>query len=176
MAEEVVLGGIASLELGGGYGIYVTNRRIIGVKRGLFAKKVLSGLLSFIIAVLIGVIIGLLTFGAAVGGTLGAALGLLLMRFGRWVTKTIAPGLVRDTSLKSLAELDANKDYEIRKEDVDYIEIKEPQMFESGYIKIVSKGGDKNKEKYISISYRYEYEYLLGLLRKFYPEALRVKE
>jgi len=175
VAEEVVLGGITSLELGGGYGIYVTNRRIIGVKKGLFAKKVLSGLLSFTIAVVIGVIIGVLTFGAAVGGTLGAALGLLLMRFGGWVTKTIAPGLVRDTNPKSLAELDADKDYEIRKEDIDYIEIKEPYMFESGYIKIVRKGGGKDQEKRISISDKYEYEYLLELLRKFYPEALRVK-
>jgi len=67
VAEEVVLGGITSLELSGGYGIYVMNRRIIGVKKGLFAKKILSGLFSLIIAVLIGVIIGLLTFGATVG-------------------------------------------------------------------------------------------------------------
>ncbi|ADM28060.1 hypothetical protein Igag_1254 [Ignisphaera aggregans DSM 17230] len=174
MSEEVVLGGITSLELGGGYGIYVTNRRIIGVKKGLFVKKVLSGLLSLIITVLIFVIIGLLTFGVAVGGTLGVMFGLLMMRFGRWITKTIAPGLVRDTNPKSLAELDTNKDYEIRKEDIDYIEIKEPYMFESGYIKIVRKGGSKDKEKHISISDRYEYEYLLELLRKFYPEALRV--
>jgi len=174
MVEEVVLGGIASLELGGGYGIYITNRRIIGVKKGLFAKKILSGLLAFIIALLIGVI-AVLIFGVAVGGISGATLGLLLMRFGRLIMKTIAPGLVRDTTPKSLAELDANKDYEIREEDIDYIEIKEPYMFDPGYIKIVSKGGGKNREYYISISDRYEYEYLLNLLRNFYPEALRIK-
>jgi len=175
VAEEVVLGGITSLELSCGYGIYVTNRRIIGVKKGLFTKKMLSGLFSSIIAVLIGVIIGLLTFDATVGGALGAVFGLLLTRFSGWVTKTIAPGLVRDTSMKNIAELDANKDYEIYKENIDYIEIKEPGVLGFGYIKIVSKDGGKNKEKHISISDRYEYEYLLELLRIFYPEALRVK-
>jgi len=101
--------------------------------------------------------------------------GLLLTRFGGWVTKTIAPGLVRDTSMKSVAELDANKDYEIYKENIDYIEVKELGVLGFGYIKIVSKDGGKNKEKHISINDRYEYEYLLELLRIFYPEALRVK-
>ncbi len=138
--DEEYLGGFTSpnLHLKGrgvsslGYGVYATNRRIIGVnsKRGLIA--------------------GL----AAVGGVTGLAFALAGST---------------DAKAKALADLDAKKDFDVRKEDIGGLEVRRPHGLRVGYLDITRTTGERIR---ITIADKPEFESLRGLMQSFCGERL----
>lgn len=144
-AEEHLLGGLTSgnLHVKGrvtfGYGIYATNRRIIGVKS---MKGLASGLL---------------------------AVGLLPGLAGLWIGR-------KDQSAKVIAELEAKKDLEVRKENILQIQMKKPQgtaFIRGGYLNILLMSGGSIT---VTIVDKKEFEVLKNLMAAFHPQGLRVEE
>jgi hypothetical protein len=136
-AEEHMLGGLTSayFHVKGtaslGYGIYATNRRIMGVKsmKGLWG----SGLFGLV---------------------------------GIWVGRT-------DQSAKVIAELEAKKDLEVRKENILQMQMKKPQGMRVGYLNILLISGGSIT---VTIGVKKEFEVLKNLMAAFHPQGLRVEE
>ncbi len=140
VADEHYLGGLTSpnLHLKGrgvssmGYGVYVTDRRIIGVnsQRGLLAAI------------------------AAVGGVTGIA---------------FAVAGATDASTKALAELDAKKDFEVRKEDIARIEVRRPRGIHVGFLDLALASGPVVR---VTIADKPEFGSIRDLMRAFAPDRL----
>ncbi len=139
-ATERYLGGFMSpnLHLKGrgassmGYGVYATDRRVIGVNtiRGAFAAL------------------------AFVGGVAGVA---------------FAVAGAGDDSAKAIAELDAKKDFDVRKEDIWGIEVRRPRGIKVGYLDIRLASGAVTR---ITIADKPEFAQLRSLMQTFYPERV----
>lgn len=151
MSEENILGGISSANLQKGftkgYGLYVTDKRIIGVKA---RKKFLRGLVA----------------GAIVAGITG---GLVSKDFASDIGEKVLSSN-RDERAKLISELEKKKDFEVLKDVVAEIVFKKPGLF-VGWIDIKTHDGKK-----ISITNHkeHEHEILLDLMRQFKPEAVKV--
>lgn len=151
MEEEQYLGGMTSANfkkgMMSGYGIYATDRRIIGTKK---RKGVLKG---FLVA-------------GVLGGKAGTVKGDILRgAFARAFTK--------DESAKEIQDLEKNKDFDIYKENIEEIEIKKPGAMHGGHVKVKPKQG---KQIEIGMHGRDEFGQMVDLMRAFYPEALKVEE
>ena len=119
--NEYVVGGFTSSDMARpgslGYAIYITNRRIIGVKKpGLFAKAV----------------------GATVAGTvMGAVLGLGT----KWtVRNSLGRDLTSEENRALLAELERSKDIELMNQDVTLIQLKRKFFTNPGQIAFFLRG------------------------------------
>jgi hypothetical protein len=151
MEDEIYVGGMTSANLKkghmSGYGVYATSRRIIGVKKrkGVFGGHLLA---------------------SALGGRAGTFKGSILR-------PALAQAFTKDESAKQITDLEKDKDFEINKEDISYIEIKKPGTFHRGHIKIMPAQG---KEIEISLGGREEFEHMRDLLGAFLPGAVRVAE
>lgn len=153
-SEEEYVGGFTSgaLKRGmfWGYGIYATNRRIIGVKsrKGAIA-------------------------GALVGGVIGGAAGGIIVG-------VLGQKLSKDQSVKMIRELEEKKDFEISKEQVSQIEVKKPNVWQvrlvgsgRGHLLITPKSGEEIK---ILMQGNKEFENARNLMQAFLPEAVRVAD
>jgi hypothetical protein len=116
--EELFLGGFASSDLGikvgelSGYGVYITNKRLIGVKN---SKMGLSRMAGNIIP-LIGI--------------------------KNVVTASDDKSAIYDSSAKTIDQLEKVKDLEVIKEDISEIEVYKPHGFTKGYLRITKKSGE----------------------------------
>ena len=157
MEEEKYLGGFVSYDLlmkkkigyKRGFGIYATDKRIIVVKSS-------KSFYAVIAPALVGSVL--------VGGVIGAI-----------VANKLGYKLDRDENVKAIKELDENKDFEIIKEQISTIEIKNPRMRfgmgHSGHLTIKSKSGETLD---INITGDKEFEMTLELMQVFFPEAVKV--
>ena len=152
--KETVLGGLSSADMARpgslGYGIYITNRRVIGIKKpGQFAK--------------------------AVGGAIaGAVIGKVLGFEAPWaVSSTLGRSLSNDENLHLLAELEKNKDFEIYNQDITLVQLKETFLINPGQLAFFLKGA---KTTDIAISLRTDkvVESLKELLKEHFPKVLNV--
>ncbi|HDI01956.1 MAG TPA: hypothetical protein ENF78_05975 [Candidatus Bathyarchaeota archaeon] len=159
MVEEKLVGGLESAKLRkgllslGGYGIFVTSKRIIGVKaRGRFILRLFfEGL------------------GAAFGNVPGA-LGLA----GAFLSSLLADKLSASQQAKLIEELDEKKDFELGKGDVAELELRKPGIIRGlGHLLIRSSSGEKVKIL-IDADAKKEYECLKELLIAFKPEVLKL--
>jgi len=159
LAGEKLLGGLESAKLRrgllslGGYGIFVTNKRIIGVKaRGRWLiRAFLEGL------------------GQAFGNVPGV-LGLT----GSFISSVLAEKLSTSQHAKMIEELERREDFELERGDVVELELKKPGILRGlGHLIIKSRSGDKVKIL-IDADARDEYERLKELLSAFKPSALKL--
>jgi len=80
--------------------------------------------------------------------------------------------ILKDDSIKTIDELERNKDFEANKEDIVLIEWKKVSLWDGGRLSIKTK----SKEEFIvGGDGKQEFEYLLSLMQKFYPEVLKIK-
>ena len=78
----------------------------------------------------------------------------------------------KDDSKKNIEELERNKDFEAKKEDIVLIEWKKVSLWDGGRLSIKTK----SKEEFIiGGDGKQEFEYLLSLMQTFYPEVLKIK-
>ncbi len=130
-----------------GYGIYATNRRIIGTKKrgGVMKGFLVAGLL---------------------GGKAGTVKGDLLRG-------AFAQAFTKDESAKQIQDLEKNKDFDIYKENIAEIEVKKSGAMHGGHIKVRPKQG---KQIEVSMHGREEFGQMVDLMRAFFPEVLKVQE
>jgi hypothetical protein len=152
--NEYVVGGFSSADMARpgslGYGIYITNKRVIGIKQpGQFAKAV---------------------GGAIAGAVMGAVLGFEAP----WaVSSALGRSLSNDENLHLLEELEKNKDFEIYNEDITLVQLKETFLINPGQLAFFLKGA---KTTDIAISLRTDkvVESLKELLTEHFPKVLKV--
>jgi len=77
-----------------------------------------------------------------------------------------------DESVKPIEELERNKDFEVKKEDIALIEWKKVNLWDGGHLLIKTKS---KEEFFVGGDGKQEFEYLLSLMQKFYPEMLTIK-
>ena len=152
--KETVLGGLSSADMARpgslGYGVYITDRRVIGIKKPeQFAK--------------------------AVGGAIaGAVIGKVLGFEAPWaVSSALGRSLSNDENLRLLAELEKNKDFEINNQDITLVQLKETFLINPGQLAFFLKGA---KTTDIAISLRTDkvVENLKELLQEHFPKVLKV--
>jgi hypothetical protein len=151
---EYVVGGFSSADMARpgslGYGIYITNRRIIGVKKtALFAK--------------------------AVGGAItGAVMGALLGFEAKWfVSSALGRSLSGDENRVLLAELEKNKDIELNNQDITLIQLKETFLINPGQLAFFTHGAQKT-DITISLANDKVVDSLKDLLKEHFPKVLKV--
>jgi len=151
MEAEQYLGGMASANmkkgLMSGYGIYATDRRIIGTKKHAGVMK-----------------------GFLVAGALGGKAGTIK---GNFLRGTLAQAFTKDESAKQIQDLEKHKDFDIYRENIAEIEIKKPGTMHGGHIKVKPKQG---KEIEVSLHGHEEFGHMVDLMRAFFPEALKIEE
>jgi hypothetical protein len=114
---EIVLAGFSSAEMvrpgSLGYGIYITNKRVIGTKApGQFAK-------------------------AVTGAIAGAVIGKMIGFEAPWaVSNALGRNLTNDETIHLLSELEKVKDFEVQNKDITLIQLKEPFFTELGQLAI----------------------------------------
>jgi hypothetical protein len=152
--SEYVVGGLTSSDMARpgslGYAIYITNRRIIGVKKpGLFAKAA----------------------GATVAGTvMGAVLGIGT----KWtVRNTLGRDLTPEENMALLAELEKSKDFELMNQDVTLIQLKRKFFTNPGQIAFFLKGAQRT-EITISLANDEVVDDLRALFTEHFPRVLKV--
>jgi len=151
--SETVLAGFSSADMlrpgSFGYGVYITDRRVIGIKKPeQFAK--------------------------AVGGAIaGAVIGKILGFEAPWaVSSALGRNLTNDETSRLLEELEKNKDFEVNRQDITLVQLKEPFFTQLGQLAIFVKG-----EKTTNIAIRFSkdkvFEMLKEMFKTHFPEALR---
>ena len=95
---------------------------------------------------------------------LGGLIGHLFLEY---FTKSLI-----DDSVKSIAELEKNKDFEVKKEDIALIEWRKVNLWDGGHLIIKTKS---MKEFIVGGDGKHEFEYILSLMQKFYPEVVKIK-
>jgi hypothetical protein len=95
---------------------------------------------------------------------LGGVIGHLLL-------ENATKGLI-DESIKSIGELEKNKDFEVKKEDITLIEWKKVNLWDGGRLVIKTKSME---EFIVGGDGKQEFEYILSLMQKFYPEVIKIK-
>ncbi len=152
--KESVIGGLSSADMARpgslGYGIYITNKRVIGIKkRDQFAKAV----------------------GAAIAG---AVIGKMIGFEAPWaVSSALGRNLSNDENIHLLAELEKNKDFEAMTHDITLVQLKSTGLIDPGQLAIFLKGAQKTD---IAISLRTErvVENLKELFEANFPKVRRV--
>jgi hypothetical protein len=154
VSNEYVVGGFTSSDMARpgslGYAIYITNRRIIGVKKpGLFAKAM----------------------GATVAGTvMGAVLGLGT----KWtVRNSLGRDLTSEENRALLTELERSKDIELMNQDVTLIQLKRKFFTNPGQIAFFIKGAQRT-DITISLANDEVVEDLRTLFTEHFPRVLKV--
>ena len=148
---EEILGGLESLNIAKGvlrgYALYVTNERIIGAK--MKGKELLKFL----------------------GGWKGD-LKKSLTPF-EWRGTTIkVPKLTGEDASRLLEDLKGRTGFEIKKHEIQEIELKKPGMLGGGHVKIKTGAGKEHKIRIIAGG-KEEYEHLKETLQQFCPEKLK---
>lgn len=151
---EYVIGGLASADMvrpgSLGYGIYITDRRVIGIKKpDQFAKSV----------------------GGAIAG---AVIGKLLGFEAPWaVSSALGRSLSNDENLHLLAELEKNRDFEAINGDITLIQLKSPGLVSLGQLAIFLRGATTTD---IAVSFRTErvFQDLRAMFQTHYPQVLRI--
>jgi hypothetical protein len=153
-APESVIGGLASADMARpgslGYGIYITDRRVIGIKKpDQFAKSV----------------------GGAIAG---AVIGKMLGFDAPWaVSSALGRSLSNDENIHLLAELETNKDFEAINQDITLIQLQSPGLVSLGQLAIFLRGQQTTN---IAIALRTErvFENLKEMVQTHYPQVLRI--
>jgi hypothetical protein len=96
--------------------------------------------------------------GSALSGTLAG-----------YIEGQLMPNLAPEESARVIAELDQVKDFNLRKEQIQSIEIKKPGRLTFGHIKITPNDGDSVK---ITLRHRIAYDRLMTLTHAFSPEIV----
>jgi hypothetical protein len=153
ITPEIVLAGFTSAEMvrpgSLGYGIYITNKRVIGTKApGQFAK-------------------------AVTGAIAGAVIGKLIGFEAPWaVSNALGRNLTNDETLYMLSELEKVKDFEVQNKDITLIQLKEPFFTELGQLAIFV-----NNEKTTNIAIRFgkdkTFEMLKEMFSANFPKVLK---
>jgi len=177
--EEEFLGGFTSVNLMrsiNGYGIYATDKRIIGVK----SRK--DELIGILVAGIINAALGILFFILfaykleEIGGIIGGAIIVIICSvmgniLGLVVRIELGEKLTKYENSKTIEELDRKKDLEITREEIFQIEIKKPRFLIAGDLKIkLTSGGEVR----IGIYGEKVFELVRDLMRSFLPEKLYV--
>ena len=81
----------------------------------------------------------------------------------------LLPKLAPAESAAVIAELDAKKDFDVRKNQVSRIEVKGPGLFGSGHLVISTMAGEEAR---IRLLHKVAFERLRDLMRVFDPEVL----
>jgi hypothetical protein len=151
---ETVLGGFSSADIvrpgSFGYGIYITDRRVIGIKKpDQFAKSV--------------------------GGSIaGAVIGKMLGFEAPWaVSSALGRSLSNDESKLLLRELEKNKDFEANRRDITLVQLKNSGLVSLGQLAIFLKGEQTTN---IAIAFRKEnvYKNLKDLFKAYLPKVLHI--
>jgi hypothetical protein len=152
--KETVLGGLSSADMARpgslGYGVYITNRRVIGIKKPEQFTKAVGGAIA------------------------GAVIGKILGFEAPWaVSSALGRSLSNDENLNLLTELEKNKDFEINNQDITLVQLKETFLINPGQLAFFLKGA---KTTDIAISLRTDkvVESLKKLLQEHFPKVLKV--
>jgi hypothetical protein len=150
---EIVLSGFSSADMirpgSFGYGVYITNKRVIGVKKPeQFAK-------------------------AVTGAIAGAVIGKMLGFEAPWaVSSALGRNLTNDETMHLLGELEKNKDFDVLNQDITLIQLKEPFFTELGQLAIFVRG-----EKTTNIAVRFSkdnvFEMLKEMFKTHFPKVLQ---
>ncbi len=152
--KESVVGGLSSADMARpgslGYGIYITDRRVIGIKKpDQFTK--------------------------AVGGAIaGAVIGKMIGFEAPWVVSSVlGRNLSNDENMHLLTELDKSKDFEVFNRDITLVQIKEKGLIDPGQLAIFLRGAQTTD---IAIALRTDrvIENLKELFKAHFPKVLRV--
>ena len=172
--KEHIIGGFMSPSLRygmtNGYGIYVTNKRLIGLRPSrensiLLFMMVIGAVIGFsfgsvLLAVLLLVVLGM--FGAMIGGGMTS---LYYVKLGQKIS--------RIDEKKMLKELEQRKEISLSKDKIESLELKPPTSLGRGHFRIKTKSGKTMK---IMIPHVDEYVKLRRIIRAFYPEVLTLLE
>ncbi len=132
-----------------GYGIYVTNRRLFGLKTN--PAKALTGAVAE----------------AAIGTAILVTLPAYFFR------ERVAEQMAKpDDRKKLITELEEKEAFEITKEEISEIEVKKPSTWRPGHILIKPKSGESIK---IDLRGDEEVKLTLDLLNRFSPNLLNIK-
>jgi len=151
---ELLIGGFASSDMlrpgSIGYGIYITDRRVIGVKRpDQFVKSV---------------------GGAVAGAVIGKALGYEAP----WtISSALGQSLSGDENTHLLVEIEAKKDFEAYKQDISLIQLKSPGLISPGQFAIFLRG-EKLTNIAVSLRTQTVFEKLKKMFQSSYPQVLRI--
>jgi hypothetical protein len=150
---EIVLAGFSSAEMvkpgSFGYGVYITNKRVIGTKApGQFAK-------------------------AVTGAIAGAVIGKIIGFEAPWaVSNALGRNLTNDETIHLLTELEKVKDFEVQNKDITLIQLKEPFFTELGQLAIFV-----NNEKTTNIAIKFgkdkTFEVLKEMFSNHFPKLLK---
>jgi hypothetical protein len=152
--NEYVVGGYSSADMARpgslGYGIYITNKRVIGIKQpGQFAKAV---------------------GGAIAGAVMGAVLGFEA----KWsVSSALGRNLSNEENRVLLAELERKKDIELNNQDITLIQLKETFLINPGQLAFFLKGAQKT-DITISLATDKVVDSLKELFKEHFPKVLKV--
>jgi len=86
-----------------------------------------------------------------------------------FVNGQLIPTVSADESAKVIAELDAKKDFDVRKDQVSRIELKSPGLLGLGQMTITTQLRQETK---IGLRHKEAYQRLRDLMQVFYPEVL----
>jgi hypothetical protein len=144
----------------GKYGIYFTQKRIIGVKHGAVSKGTVAGTVA-------EGTIDLLAEGIAsnIGKKLVGGIGSV-------VAKGIEHSFSAGESKHLLENLDRKKDFEAYKQDISFIELRNQSgAMKSGRVVIAMKSGNSFEIQFVGND---NSQQLSVLLETFYPQAFRL--
>lgn len=155
MHMEEIIGGLEGLNLCKGvfrgYALYITNQRVIGAKMKSRGKELLKFLM----------------------GWRGSVRGSL--RPLEWKGESLKVSRLSAEETSTLLEdIRGRIDFEVRKQEIEKVELKKPGTFRAGHVKIKARGGEH--KVLIVAGAREEYEYLKGLFKEFCPEKVEVVE
>ena len=100
--------------------------------------------------------------GALVGSAIGGAIGAM-----------VGQKLSRDEGAKMIQDLDAKKDFDLQKTDLQRIELKKPKWYKGGHVLFGPKYGDMIKVK---VGTKRDFNNLKDLIGRFYPEAMSLTD
>ena len=152
--NETVLAGLSSADMARpgslGYGIYITDRRIIGVKKPEQFAKMVGGAIA------------------------GAVIGKLIGFEAPWaVSSALGRNLSSDENLHLLSELEKNKDFEVSIKDITLVQLKEAGIINPGQLAFFV-GGAKTTDIAISLRNDKVVDSLKDLLKVYFPKVLKV--
>lgn len=150
------------------YGIYVINKRIIGIS----SPKML--MLYLMYELFAGSCVGLVGFGLVAAGEYVLAIivvfvliAMLSLLIGGRIVQNVSNAL---ENYKSVKELDEKKGFEVDKDEILQIDFSNPSR-RGGLLTVIRKSENPVK---ISIPTREEFQKAVNLMRDFYPEAIRM--
>ncbi len=152
--RETVLAGLSSADMARpgslGYGIYITDRRVIGVKKPEQFAKMVGGAIA------------------------GAVIGKLIGFEAPWaVSSALGRNLSNDENLNLLSELEKNKDFEVYIKDITLVQLKEAGIINPGQLAFFV-GGAKTTDIAISLRNDKVVDSLKELLKVHFNQVLKI--